>query len=273
MGMPFVRAMPQALTIATSDSGGGAGIQGDIKAMAANGVFGLSVVVAITAQNTTTISRIHTVPRDVIEAQLDAVFGDFVVGAVKTGMLHSSEIVRTVAERLRQRGPLRLVVDPVMVSSTGVRLLEADAVETLIRELFPLAEVVTPNVPESEALTGMRITTIDDARAAAIKIHQRGCRAVLLKGGHLSQAPGTDVLFDGTAWTVIPGEWVDSPHTHGTGCAYSAAIAAHLAKGADLVSAVRAGKQYVTEAIQHGLAIGHGQGPMNLLYRLDQGSA
>ena len=273
MGTPFVRAMPQALTIATSDSGGGAGIQGDIKAMAANGVFGLSVVVAITAQNTTTISRVHAVPCDVIEAQLDAVFGDFAVGAVKTGMLHSAEIIRSVAGRLRSHGASRLVVDPVMVSSTGVRLLEPDAVDTLVRELFPLAEVVTPNVPEAEALTGMRIATIDDARAAAVKIHQRGCRAVLLKGGHLSQAPGTDVLFDGASWTVIPGEWIDSPHTHGTGCAYSAAIAAHLAKGADLMSAVRAAKQYITEAIRHGLAIGHGKGPMNLLYRLEQGSA
>lgn len=270
--MSFVRVMPQALTIATSDSGGGAGIQGDIKAMAANGAFGLSVMVAITAQNTTTISRIYAVPRDVIEAQLDAVFGDFVVGAVKTGMLHSADIVRTVAQRLRKQGPTRLVVDPVMVSSTGVRLLEPDAVDTLARELFPLAEVVTPNVPEAEALTGMRIMTIDDARAAAGKLHQMGCRAVLLKGGHLSRAPGTDVLFDGVSWTVMPGEWIDSPHTHGTGCAFSAAIAAHFAKGADLMSAVRAAKQYIVEAIRHGLAIGRGKGPMNLVYRLDQGS-
>jgi hydroxymethylpyrimidine/phosphomethylpyrimidine kinase len=263
--------LPQALTIATSDSGGGAGIQADIKAMAANGAFGLSVVVAITAQNTATISRIHPVPRDVIQAQLDAIFSDFAVGAVKTGMLYSAEIVRTVADHLRMRGPLRLVVDPVMVSSGGLRLLEPDAVEAMIMDLLPLAEVVTPNVPEAEALTGTRIATITDARAAAEKIHQRGCRAVLIKGGHLSQAPGTDVLFDGASWTEISGEWVESPHTHGTGCAYSAAIAAHLAKGAELVSAVRAAKRYLTEAIRHGLAIGHGRGPMNLLYRLDAG--
>ncbi|MFZ5875548.1 MAG: bifunctional hydroxymethylpyrimidine kinase/phosphomethylpyrimidine kinase [Nitrospirota bacterium] len=270
MGMTNARTMPQALTVATSDSGGGAGVQGDIKAMAANGAFGLSVVVAVTAQNTTTISRIHAVPRDVIEAQLDAVFSDFAIKAVKTGMLHSAEIVRAVAERLRKHGAPRLVVDPVMVSSTGVRLLEPDAVTALIRDLMPLAEVVTPNVPEAEALTGMSIATIDDARAAARKMHQLGARAVLLKGGHLSQAPATDVLFDGSSWTVIPGEWIDSPHTHGTGCAYSAAIAAHLAKGADLPSAVRAAKSYVTEAIRHGLAIGHGNGPMNLLYRLEK---
>ncbi|HET8760900.1 MAG TPA: bifunctional hydroxymethylpyrimidine kinase/phosphomethylpyrimidine kinase [Nitrospiria bacterium] len=270
MGMPKIRTLPQALTIATSDSGGGAGIQGDIKAMAANGVFGLSVVVAITAQNTTTVSRIHAVPSDVITAQLDAVFGDFAITAVKTGMLHSAEIVRTVADYLRTRGPIRLVVDPVMVSSTGVRLLEPAAVKAMINDLLPLAEVVTPNVPEAEALTGMRIATIDDARAAAQKIRQYGCRAVLIKGGHLSQAPATDVLFDGASWTEIPGEWIDSPHTHGTGCAYSAAIAAHLATGADLVSAVRAAKTYITGAIRRGLAIGHGKGPMNLLYRLEE---
>jgi hydroxymethylpyrimidine/phosphomethylpyrimidine kinase len=269
--MPKVFTQPQALTIATSDSGGGAGIQGDIKAMAANGAFGLSVVVAITAQNTTTVSRIFALPRDIIEAQLDAVFDDFAISAVKTGMLHSAEIVRTVADRLRSRVPLRLVVDPVMRSSTGAALLEPDAVKILIHELLPLAEVVTPNVPEAEALTGMRIATIDDARAAAARIHQHGSRAVLIKGGHLAAAPATDVLFDGVSWTEISGEWLDSPHTHGTGCAYSAAITARLAQGADLVTAVKDAKTYITEAIRHGLAIGHGHGPMNLLFRLDQG--
>ncbi|MFZ5863906.1 MAG: bifunctional hydroxymethylpyrimidine kinase/phosphomethylpyrimidine kinase [Nitrospirota bacterium] len=270
--MTDARTIHQTLTIATSDPGGGAGVQGDIKAMAANGAFGLSVVVAVTAQNTTTISRIHPMPRDVIESQLDAVFSDFAIAAVKTGMLYSAEIVRTVAERLRKHGSPRLVVDPVMVASTGVRLLEPGAVTALIHDLMPLAEVVTPNVPEAEALTGMRVATIDDARAAARKVHQLGARAVLLKGGHLSEAPGTDVLFDGATWTVIPGEWIDSPHTHGTGCAYSAAITAHLAKGADLVAAVRAAKSYITEAIRHGLAIGHGKGPMDLLYRLGEES-
>jgi hydroxymethylpyrimidine/phosphomethylpyrimidine kinase len=134
-----------------------------------------------------------------------------------------------------------------------------------------LAEVVTPNVPEAEALTGTRIATIEDARAAAAAIHQYGCRAVLIKGGHLALAPATDVLFDGTSWTAIPGEWIDSPHTHGTGCAFSAAVTARLAQGADLQSAVRAAKSYVTEAIRHGLAIGHGRGPMHLLYGLDEG--
>lgn len=266
------RAIAQVLTIATSDSGGGAGIQGDIKAIEANGAFALSAVVAVTAQNTKTISLIHPLPLNAIAAQLDAVFEDFDIGAVKTGMLYSADIVRVVADRLRKRAPRWLVVDPVMASSSGVSLLQPDAGAVLSRELFPLAAVVTPNIPEAEALSGMRIASIDDARAAAAKIQRLGCRAVLIKGGHLSQAPGTDVLFDGESWTVIPGEWIETPHTHGTGCIYSAALAAHLAAGADVVAAVRRTKQFVTQAIRHGLAIGHGRGPTRALYRLDQGA-
>jgi hydroxymethylpyrimidine/phosphomethylpyrimidine kinase len=158
-----------------------------------------------------------------------------------------------------------------MVSSTGVTLLETDAIKPLIDELIPLAELVTPNVPEAEALAGMKIATVDDVRAAAARIHRYGCRAVLIKGGHLRAAPATDVLFDGASWTEITGEWVDSPHTHGTGCAYSAAMTAHLARGADMLTAVRASKAYITEAIRHGLAIGHGRGPMDLLFRMGQG--
>ncbi|MEW6682894.1 MAG: bifunctional hydroxymethylpyrimidine kinase/phosphomethylpyrimidine kinase [Nitrospirota bacterium] len=272
--MPKARTMPLALTVATSDSGGGAGIQGDIKAMEANGVFALSVVVAVTAQNTKAISRIHPLPRAVIEAQLDAVFDDFAIDAVKTGMLFSADIVRLTAERLRKWSAPHLVVDPVMVSKTGTTLLQPDAVDVMRRHLFPLAEVVTPNVPEAEALLGTRISSVEEARAAAAAIHRLGCRAVLLKGGHLSSSPATDVLYDGATWTVFPGEWIDVPHTHGTGCAYGAAIAAHLAQGADLTEAVRAAKQYVTAAIRHGLAIGHGRGPVHHLYRLadDEGS-
>jgi hydroxymethylpyrimidine/phosphomethylpyrimidine kinase len=267
--------IPQALTVATSDSGGGAGIQGDIKAMEANGVFALSVVVAVTAQNTRTISRIHPLPLAVIEAQLDAVFEDFAIGAVKTGMLHSAEIVRTTAERLRKWSAPHLVVDPVMVSKTGATLLRPDAVDVMTRHLFPLADLVTPNVPEAEALIGKRITTVEDARGAAAEIRRLGCRAVLLKGGHLSASPATDVLYDGATWTVFPGEWIESGHTHGTGCAYAAAIAARLARGADVVEAVGAAKRYVTETIRHGLAIGHGRGPVHHLYRLaaDEGGA
>jgi hydroxymethylpyrimidine/phosphomethylpyrimidine kinase len=272
--MPDLHTIPQALTVATSDSGGGAGIQGDIKAMEANGVFALSVVVAVTAQNTTAITQIHPLPRAVIDAQLDAVFGDFSIGAVKTGMLYSADIVRVVAERLRKWSAPHLVVDPVMISKTGTTLLQPDAIDVMTRELFPLADLVMPNVPEAERLIGTRIVTVEDARAAAAAIHRLGCRAVLLKGGHLPASPATDVFYDGATWTVMPGEWIDARHAHGTGCAYSSAIAAFLAKGADLVEAVRAAKQYVTETIRHGLAIGRGRGPVHHLYRLktDKGS-
>jgi hydroxymethylpyrimidine/phosphomethylpyrimidine kinase len=269
--MTTPRAIAQVLTIAASDSGGGAGIQGDIKAIEANGAFALSVVAAITAQNTRTVGLIHPLPADAIAAQLDAVFEDFRIGAVKTGMLYSADIVRVVADRLRKHAPRWLVVDPVMASSSGTRLLEPDAQTVMSRELFPLAAVVTPNVPEAEALSGMRIASVDDARAAAVKIQGFGCRTVLIKGGHLSQPPATDVLFDGTTWTVIPGEWIHTPHTHGTGCAFSAALAAHLAAGADVIAAARRAKAFVTEAIRHGLAIGHGRGPIRASYRVDQG--
>lgn len=269
--MTDTRAIAQVLTIAASDSGGGAGIQGDIKAIEANGAFALSVVAAVTAQNTRTIGLIHPLPVEAIAAQLDAVFDDFEVGAVKTGMLYSADIVRVVADRLRKRAPRWLVVDPVMASSGGTRLLQPDAQTVLSGELIPLAAVVTPNVPEAEVLSGMRIASVDDARGAAAKIRQLGCRAVLITGGHLSRAPATDVLYDGESWTVIPGEWVETPHTHGTGCIYSAALAVHLAAGADMVAAAQRAKHFVTQAIRHGLAIGHGRGPTRASYRMDQG--
>ena len=259
---------PQALTIAASDSGGGAGVQADIKAMQANGVYALSVLVAVTAQNTQRVTMIHAVPRDVIEAQLNAVFDDFAIGAVKTGMLVSADIVDLVAATLRARRAPNLVVDPVMVSKSGAELLTPDAVERLSTALLPLAVLATPNVPEAERLAGLRIASIDDARAAARAIHRLGCRAVLIKGGHLAAAPATDLLYTEGAFTTIPGEWIDTPHTHGTGCTYAAAIAAHLAKGRTLVDAVRLAKRYVTEAIRHAPAIGHGHGPLHHFYAL-----
>lgn len=260
--------LPQALTIAASDSGGGAGIQGDIKAMHANSVFALSVLVAVTAQNTRAVTAVHALPLEIIDAQFDAVFDDFEIGAIKTGMLCSAGIVRRVAERLRERNPASLVVDPVMVSSSGTALLEDHGIEALIRELFPLARVVTPNVPEAERLTGMTIRTLEDAKAAAAALFKFGPRAVLLKGGHLPCAPATDVLYDGASWTVFAGEWIKTTSTHGTGCAYSAAIAAHLARGASLADAVERAKRYVAEAIRHGLAIGRGRGPTHHLFNV-----
>jgi hydroxymethylpyrimidine/phosphomethylpyrimidine kinase len=260
--------LKQALTIATSDSGGGAGIQADIKAIQANGVFALSVLVALTAQNTKTVAMVHPLPRDIIEAQIDAVFDDFEIGGVKTGMLFSAEIVKVVSEKLRGLKVKNLVVDPVMISKSGCVLLKPDAIDQVRRDLFPLAAVVTPNIHEAQRLAEMSITTLDDVKEAARRIHTLGCKTVLIKGGHLAAAPATDLLYDGKVFTEIPGEFIDTKNTHGTGCTYSAAIAAHLALGKDLVSAVRSAKTYITEAIRHSLSIGHGQGPTNHFYFL-----
>ena len=266
--MARVTRLAQVLTIAGSDSGGGAGIQADLKAMQANGVFGMSVITAITAQNTKTVTASYDLPVEIIEAQMAAVFDDFEVAAVKTGMLSSSAIVQAVARRLKAFGVSRLVVDPVMISKSGYDLLRPEAVETVKRDLIPLALVVTPNVHEAERLSGRPVKTLEDARRAAETIITLGCRSVLIKGGHLLDQRATDLLYDGKTFTVIEGEFINTLHTHGTGCAYSAAIAAHIGLGKPLIEAVRAAKTYITEAIRHGLAIGHGQGPPDHFYFL-----
>ncbi len=262
--------LKQVLTIAGSDSGGGAGIQADIKAMSANGVFAMSVITAITAQNTQEVTEVFELPASVIAAQIDAVFDDFDVAAVKTGMLSSAEIVRVVAKMLRPQKVEHLVVDPVMVSKSGHALLKPDARDTLVKELIPLALVITPNVHEAQQLCGLEVKTLADARQAAKALYKMGCRHVLIKGGHLLAERGTDLLYDGRFFNVYKGEFIDTPHTHGTGCTYASAIAAQLARGNALPEAVRAAKSYVTEAIRHGLAIGHGRGPTNHFYFLPQ---
>jgi hydroxymethylpyrimidine/phosphomethylpyrimidine kinase len=265
---------PLALTIAGSDSGGGAGIQADIKAMEANGVFAASVITAVTAQNTVAVTAAFDLPLDIIEAQLDAVADDFDFGAVKTGMLSSSAIIELVARKAREHGygtrPFApLVVDPVMISKSGFALLQPDAVEALKRELLPLATVVTPNVHEAERLADVEIRTRSDAEAAARAIHALGPAAVLVKGGHLEGEPeAVDVLFDGGEVHTYRSERIDTPHTHGTGCTYASAIAARLAHGDALPEAVRRAKTYVTEAIRHGLPLGAGHGPTNHFYFL-----
>jgi hydroxymethylpyrimidine/phosphomethylpyrimidine kinase len=260
---------PLALTIAGSDSGGGAGIQADIKAIEANGVFAASVITAVTAQNTVAVTAAFDLPLDLIEAQLDAVADDFAFGAVKTGMLSSAAIIGLVARKVREHEFAPLVVDPVMISKSGFALLQPDAVEAMKGDLFPLAALVTPNVHEAERLVGGEIRTRADAEAAARALHALGPRAVLVKGGHLDgEADAVDVLFDGTEVHAFRAGRIDTPHTHGTGCTYASAIAAHLARGAALADAVRAAKAYVTEAIRHGLAIGAGHGPTNHFYFL-----
>ncbi|MER3422329.1 MAG: bifunctional hydroxymethylpyrimidine kinase/phosphomethylpyrimidine kinase [Nitrospiraceae bacterium] len=260
--------MKQVLTIAGSDSGGGAGIQADLKAMSANGVFGMSAITAITAQNTEEVTTVFELPVSIIEAQIDAIFDDFDVAAVKTGMLSSAEIVAAVAKMLRPQNVMNLVVDPVMISKGGHSLLKADAVEALKRDLIPMALVITPNIHEAEQLSGTKITSLADARQAAKAIHTLGCRNVLIKGGHLMAERATDLLYDGRFFNVFKGEFIETPHTHGTGCTYASAIAAQLARGKALPDAVQTAKTYITEAIRHGLAIGHGRGPTNHFYFL-----
>lgn len=262
--------MKQVLTIAGSDSGGGAGIQADLKAMAANGVFGMSVITSITAQNTKGVTAVHDLPVSVIEAQLDAIFDDFEVAAVKTGMLSSVAIVEAVSRRLQKNGVATLVVDPVMMAKSGHALLQPDAVEKVKTALLPLALVVTPNVHEAERLSGLPIKSLADARQAAKAIHKLGCKHVLIKGGHLLAEKGTDLLYDGRFFNVYKGEFIETPHTHGTGCTYASAIAAQLAKGKPLSDAIQTAKTYITEAIRHSLAIGHGKGPTNPFYFLPE---
>ena len=261
--------MKQALTIAGSDSGGGAGIQADLKTMSANGVYGMSVITSITAQNTKGVTAIYDLPVSIIKQQLDAIFDDFDVAAVKTGMLSSAKIVEAVSRKLQQYKVGNLVVDPVMVAKSGHALLHSKAVEKIKTGLIPQALLVTPNVQEAERLSGLEIRTLAVARQAAKIIHKLGCKYVLIKGGHLLVERGTDLLYDGRFFNMYKSEFIDTPHTHGTGCTYASAITAQLAKGKSVVDAIQAAKLYITEAIRHGLAIGHGNGPTNHFYFLE----
>jgi hydroxymethylpyrimidine/phosphomethylpyrimidine kinase len=251
-------SVPRALTIATSDSGGGAGIQADLKAFAAAGCHGTSVLVALTAQNTTAVTAVQELPPEFVLAQLDAVFGDIGVDAAKTGMLFSRVLIETVAEFLDER-PVPLVVDPVMVASSGAKLLQDDAVETLVRRLFPLATVVTPNLPEAEALVG----TTGTRRELAERIHDLGAPAVIVTGGHGDEA--VDHLFDGREHREIPVERVDVAATHGAGCTHSATLAARLAHGDDLATAAQHAAETAARAVRNGLVeIGAGEGPVDV---------
>ncbi len=255
--------MHKALTIAGSDSGGGAGIQADLKTFAALGVYGTSVLTAITAQNTVGVTAVHDIPVEIIAAQLDAVLGDIGTDAAKTGMLSSAAIIATVAEGVRRHGVTKLVVDPVMVAKSGDHLLRPEAVGALRELLLPLALIVTPNIPEAETLAGMTIATDEDRREAAKRIAAFGPRYVIVKGGHALGDP-VDFLYDGRVITAIEsGPRIDTPNTHGTGCTFSAAIAAGLARGDDVERAVRAAKVYITEALRHSYRVGAGHSPVN----------
>ena len=252
--------MRRALTIAGSDSGGGAGIQADLKTFAALGVFGTSAITSVTAQNTIGVQGIHDLPPDFVGRQIDSILQDIAIDAAKTGMLSSAAIIEVVADRVRAYKIERLVVDPVMVAKSGAPLLQPDAVRALIERLLPLALVVTPNVPEAEALSGLAISGLDGMRQAARQVYGLGPKYVVVKGGHL-RARAVDLLFDGSAFTELDAERIDTPHTHGTGCVFSAAIAAEVAKGRPVPEAVGAAKRFVTAAIRHGFRLGKGYGP------------
>ncbi len=264
--MPVVN-VPKAMTIAGSDSGGGAGIQADLKTFAALGVYGTVTLTAITAQNTVGVSGVHEIPTDMIVAQMDAVMSDIGADAVKTGMLSSQEIVEVVAEQVAKHGIRSLVVDPVMVAKSGDALLRDDAVNAVCTKLVPLAAVVTPNIPEAEALTGMAIETDHDVREAARRIMGMGARSVVVKGGH-REGPAVDVLYDGSEFREFTAPRIDTVNTHGTGCTFASAVAAGLAQGKTVEDAVAQAKEYVTEAIRASFPIGRGHGPLNHFYEL-----
>ena len=259
--------MKTALTIAGSDSSGGAGIQADIKTMTANGVFAMSAITALTAQNTTGVTGIFETTPEFLAQQLDAVFTDIFPDAVKIGMVSSAPLIHVIAEKLRAYGARHIVVDPVMVATSGSRLLRDDAITALTEKLLPMAEVVTPNIPEAEILSGLSITDAAGMEAAAQKISEAyGC-AVLCKGGHKVNDADDLLWRDGKAqW--FHGERIANPNTHGTGCTLSSAIASNLAKGYDLTASVERAKAYISGCLSAMLDLGHGSGPMNHMFEL-----
>ena len=254
----------QALTIAGSDSGGGAGIQADLKTFQMRGVYGMSVLAAVTAQNTLGVQAIHGVPLDIIRAQIDSIATDFQVAAFKIGMLGTAEVIECVAEKISGKPFGWLVLDPVMVATSGARLLKEDAIAALTAELFPLAAVITPNLPELALLSGGAIQSREDRISAAQQLSKTWGCAVLAKGGHGADLDTCDdILIAGEKVTVFSGPRLDTPNTHGTGCTLSSAIAANLAKGFTLTDAIARAKEYVTGALAAGLTMGHGCGPLH----------
>ena len=259
--------MKGALTVAGSDSGGGAGIQADLRTFAAHGLHGTSAITAVTAQNSVRVTDYVALEPRMVVAQIEAVTSDMTVAAAKTGMLANRGIIDAVAAVASRWSVPFLVVDPVMVAKGGDRLLDPDAEQAYVARLFPLATVLTPNLFEAEALLQKPVRTVDDMKAAARELHRRGVRAVVVKGGHL---PGDaiDVFFDGTRLEELRAPRIDTANTHGTGCTYASAIASRLALGDELLEAVRGAKAYLTEAIRRSYAVGHGHGPVDHLHPL-----
>ena len=256
----------KALTIAGSDSGAGAGIQADLKTFAALGVYGTCAITAITAQNTIGVAAVLAVNAKLVGAQIDAIIADIGAHAVKTGMLANSAIIEMVAKKIRQHRLINIVVDPVMVATSGDLLIEKSAVAALRSKLIPLARIVTPNIPEAEVLAGIKLRGADEIREAAIRIVKMGAKTVLIKGGHL-KGSAVDLFYDGKKFVALNAPRIRSKNTHGTGCTLSAAIAAGLAKGQKLETAVINAKRYITDALRHGYRIGSGHSPVHHFYR------
>lgn len=262
--------MKAVLTIAGSDCSGGAGIQADLKTMLANGVYGMSAITALTAQNTTGVSAIMNVTPEFLGQQLDSIFTDIFPDAVKIGMVSDKELIRMIAVKLRHYQPKNIVIDPVMVATSGARLIAEDAVAVLKRELFPLADVLTPNIPEAEVLLGSSIETAEDMVNAAEEISRQYACAVLCKGGH-SINDANDLLYSSNQATWFAGKRIANPNTHGTGCTLSSAIASNLAKGHTMAEAVKLAKEYISGALGAMLDLGKGSGPMDHGYMISCG--
>lgn len=258
-----MQSVKKCLTIAGSDCSGGAGIQADLKTFAAHKCYGASVITSVVAENTSRVISVFNLPANEVEQQLDAVFEDIGIDAVKLGMLPSAEIIRAVAKKLEQYKPKNIVCDPVLVATSGDELSAGEVIPAYVERLFPLVDLITPNIPEAESFTGEKIKNISDMKKAVEKLHEMGAKSVLIKGGHLDAKHATDILLFEDNISSIKAIKVDSPNTHGTGCTLSSAIAADLALGFTLGGAVFAAKDFITEAISKSYSVGKGHGPVN----------
>lgn len=261
------KTLNTALTIAGSDSSGGAGIQADLKTMTSLGVYGMSVITALTAQNTMGVTDIMEVTPEFLAAQLDSIFRDIYPDAIKIGMVSSKDIIKVISQKLKEYDAYNIVVDPVMVATSGSKLLKDEAIEYLEKELFPLADLLTPNIPEGEILSRIKIANEEDMSKAAKIIGDKFNCAVLLKGGH-SVNDANDLLYDNGEFHWFIGRRIDNPNTHGTGCTLSSAIASGLAKGEDLKTSISKAKEYISGALEYGLDLGKGSGPLNHMWDL-----
>ncbi|NLZ49767.1 MAG: bifunctional hydroxymethylpyrimidine kinase/phosphomethylpyrimidine kinase [Clostridiales bacterium] len=259
--------MKTVLTIAGSDCSGGAGIQADLKTFSAHGVYGMSVIVSVVAENTSRVLDIQDVTPDMIEKQIDAIFEDIEVDAVKIGMLSTEACMKTVSKKLQQYKPKNIVIDPVMYAKNGCPLMDPTSINTLIMEVLPYADVLTPNIPEAERIAKIKICDVEDMRSAAKIIHIMGCKNVLIKGGHAAGS-ALDILYNGKEFYSFEGQRINTKNTHGTGCTLSSAIASNLALGMTMYEAVEKAKRYITGAIEHSLNIGKGHGPTHHFYNL-----